>query len=313
MYNHLLTVLLLLLSIMFESVFVSPLMAEIQAPQFLLIRPEGLVQYSRDGQKWSAVMRNKFLYADDQIQTGKNSTCRLLNQQNSTIQFLAENSQILINKNGIVKKYGLLTSKGSVTHLLGDMHKKYFKALRSAVIRRSVTKSPTFELKTAKSITISSVYPDLVWQHLGAEYSYRLSIDSHQFNISADTDSSTVRYTVPTLNSGQHDYFVTVLKDGIPLFEPSKKLKLYVMSDQEQTELLTQKKAIEDIDPENGFLMGNFLEEKGLIVAAMDYYRQFFEKNPDENQMRPFLIKIYSDLQLSHLKSVEINKYNTIQ
>jgi len=311
MYNRLLIV--LLLGIMFESAFVSPLMAEKQAPQFLLFKPEGLVQYSRDGQQWSEVVRNKFLYTTDQIQTGKNSTCKFLDQQNRTIQFLSENSQILINNNGIVKKYGLLTDQGSVTHLLGDMNKKYFKALRCSVVRRSVSKSFSFELKTAKSITISSNYPDLVWQHVGPEYSYRLSIDSHQFDISADNNASTIRYTVPKLSSGQHDYFVTVLKNGTPLYEPSKKLKLYVMSDQEQTELLKQKKAIEDIDPENGFLMGNFLEEKGLIVPAMDYYRQFFEKNPDENQMRPFLIKIYSDLRLSHLKNVEINRYNTIQ
>jgi hypothetical protein len=85
------------------------------------------------------------------------------------------------------------------------------------------------------------------------------------------------------------------------------------MSEKEQAQLLNQKKAIEEIDPENGFLLGNFLEEKGLIVAAMDYYRHFFERNPEENQMRPFLIKVYSDLRLSQLKKAEINRYNAIQ
>jgi hypothetical protein len=54
------------------------------------------------------------------------------------------------------------------------------------------------------------------------------------------------------------------------------------------------------------------MEEKGLIVVAMDEYRQFFDQYPDENQMRPYLIKIYNDLNLSDLKLSEIKKYNTL-
>jgi hypothetical protein len=303
----------LLASIIFEFAFFSHVMAEIQTPLFLLFRPEGSVQYSQDGHHWSAVTRNKFLYQEDQIQTGKESSCKLLSQKESTIQSMFENSRIIINKNSIVKKKGIISKTGSVTHLLGDMNKKYFKALRCSVLRRSASTAPSFKLKTAKKITVSSQYPDLVWQHVGSEYSYRLYIDSHSFDITADKDASTVRFTLPSLKSGYHKYFVAVMKNGAPLYEPPKKRKLYFMSEKEQAELLNQKKAIEEIDPENGFLLGNFLEDKGLIVAAMDYYRQFFERNPEENQMRPFLIKVYSDLRLSHLKKAEINRYNAIQ
>lgn len=299
--------------IIIEFAFLSTVIAETQAPLFLLFKPEGLVKYSCDGQQWSEVTRNKFLYQNDHIQTGKSSSCMLLDQKNSTIQSMSENTRIGIHKNGIVKKSGMITKTGAINHLLGDMNKKYFKALRYSVLRRSASRTPTFELKTAKKITVSSKYPDLVWQHVGAEYSYRLYIGSHSFDISANNNSSTVRFSLPLLKSGYHKYFVTVLKNGSPLYEPPKKRKLYFMSEKEQTELLNQKKIIEAIDPENGFLLGNFLEEKGLIVAAMDYYRQFFEKNPEENQMRPFLIKVYSDLRLSHLKRAEINRYNAIQ
>jgi len=311
MYNRILTV--LLASIMFVSAFLSLAVAEIQAPQFLLYRPKGSVQYSRDGQHWTTISRNKFLYKNDQVLTAKDSSCMLLDQTNRSIQSMSENSRIIIQENGILKKHGQLKNTGSLNHLLGDMNKKYFNALRYAVVRRSVSTAPSFELKTAKKITVSSKYPDLVWQHVGPEYSYRLFIDSRQFDIIADKNSSTVRFTVPTLTSGKHKYFVQVLKDGTPMYEPPKKRKLYFLSEQEQAELFAQKKAIEEIDPENGFLLGNFLEEKGLIVAAMDYYRQFFERNPEENQMRPFLIKVYSDLRLSHLKKAEINRYNAIQ
>jgi hypothetical protein len=311
MHNHLINV--LLASIIVEFAFLSPVMAEIQAPQFLLFKPKGQVQYSCDGQHWSAVTRNKFLFQNDHIQTGKDSSCMLLAQKDSTIQSMSENSSMIINKNGLVKKNGVITKTGSVNYLLGNINKKYFKALRCSVLRRSASTSPSYQLKTAKKITVSSKYPDLVWQHVGPEYSYRLNIDSHSFDITADNNASTVRFSLPALKSGCHKYFVTVLKDGNPFYEPSKKRKLYFMSEKEQAQLLNQKKAIEEIDPENGFLLGNFLEEKGLIVAAMDYYRHFFERNPEENQMRPFLIKVYSDLRLSQLKKAEINRYNAIQ
>jgi len=305
--------LLLVAILIFDLAFISISVAEIQAPHYLLFKPKGSVQLSRDGQNWVSISRNKFLFNKDQVQTGKNSSCMLLDQKNGTIQSLSERSNILISKHGIEKKYGLLNPSGSVKNLLGNMSKKYFKALRYSVVRRSVSKSPSFELKTAKKITISSKYPDLVWQNLGPEYSYRLFIDSKQFDIAPDNNKPTIRFQVPAIKSGKHKYFVKVFKDGTPIYEPPKKKKLFFLSEQEQAELLSQKKAIEEIDPENGFLLGNFLEEKGLIVAAMDCYRHFFEKNPDENQMRPFLIKVYNDLRLKHLKKAEINRYNAIQ
>jgi len=311
MYNRLL--LALIAGIAFTMIFQFPAMGDLKIPQFMLLRPEGLVQYSHDGQTWSSISSNKFLYQSDHIQTKENSSCQLLDQVNRTIQVMSENTTIIINKNGIVKKKGHISSKGSVNHLLSDMNKKFLKALRYTVVRRSISTAPSFELKTARKITVSSNYPDLVWQHLGPEYSYRLFIDTHKFDISVDKNESTVRFPVPKLKSGKHKYYVNVLKDGTPLYEPSKKRKLYYLSEQEQAELLNQKNAIEQIDPENGFLLGNFLEENGLIVAAMDYYQKFFEKNPEENQMRPFLIKIYNDLRLNHLKKVEINRYNAIQ
>jgi len=311
MYTRL--ILVLIISIMLEPSIPSPIFAEIQAPLFLLHKPVGSVQYSRDGQQWSSISRIKFLYINDQVKTGKNSSCKLLDQQNRTIQSLSENSKIIVQKNGIQTKYGQLSKAGSVNHLLGDMNKKFMKALRHSIARRNVSKKPSYKLKTARDIKVSSEYPDIVWEHVGPEYSYQLFIDSRQFDIAVNNNASTVRFTVPMLKSGEHDYFVTVLKNNNHLYKPTKKSKLYFLSEHEQAELLSQKDAIEEIDPQNGFLMGNFLEENGLIVAAMDYYRQFFENNPAENQMRPFLIKIYSDLRLSHLKEAEINRYNEIQ
>ena len=63
------------------------------------------------------------------------------------------------------------------------------------------------------------------------------------------------------------------------------------------------------IDPDNGFLLGNVLDEYGFKVAAMDRFREFLSENPDINEVRPFLMKVYDDLKLRHLKQAEALLY----
>jgi len=206
-----------------------------------------------------------------------------------------------------------ISDHNAIHSYLDDIHEQFMNALRYNIVQRSVSSAhANLELNTAKKVKISRKYPDLVWQHIGPEYSYRLIIDQAYFEISVDKDASIVRFTTRELSSGPHKYMVQVLKDGVVVYHPPKAHTLIVLSDKEQEDLLEEKQFIEEINPENRFLLGNYMEEKGLIVVAMDEYRRFFEQNPDENQMRPYLIKIYNDLKLSDLKLAEIKKYNTV-
>jgi len=41
----------------------------------------------------------------------------------------------------------------------------------------------------------------------------------------------------------------------------------------------------------------------------MYFYRKFFKNNPEENEMRTFLIGVYSHLRLKTLKTKEIKIY----
>jgi len=205
-----------------------------------------------------------------------------------------------------------ISNQEVIQNYLDDIHEQFMNALRYKIVQRSVSSAhANLNLKTAKNVKISRKYPDLVWQNIGPEYSYRLIIDQQYFEISVDKNASIVRFTTPELESGPHKYMVQVLKDGQVVYHPPKTQTLYVLSDQEQTDLLEEKQFIEEINPENRFLLANYMEEKGLIVVAMDEYRRFFELNPEENQMRPYLIKIYNDLKLKELKLSEIEKYNT--
>jgi len=47
-----------------------------------------------------------------------------------------------------------------------------------------------------------------------------------------------------------------------------------------------------------------------MYVAAMDAYREYFQQNPDDNDMRPLLIQSYQDLKLSNLRESEARLYN---
>ena len=58
------------------------------------------------------------------------------------------------------------------------------------------------------------------------------------------------------------------------------------------------------------FLETNLLEEQGLYIAAMDAYREYFQQNPDDNDMRPLLIQSYQVLKLSNLRESEARLYN---
>jgi hypothetical protein len=206
-----------------------------------------------------------------------------------------------------------ISDHDAIHDYLDEIHEQFMNALRYNIVQRSVSSvHANLELNTARKVKISRQYPDLVWQHIGPEYRYRLIIDHQFFEVSVDKNASIVRFKTPELESGPHKYMVQVLKDGQVVYHPPKMHTLYVLSDQEQADLLEEKQFIEEINPENKFLLGNYMEEKGLIVVAMDQYRQFFEQNPDENQMRPYLIKIYNDLKLSDLKLSEIKKYNTV-
>jgi len=222
-----------------------------------------------------------------------------------TLDYADSNMQIVSQDN--------FSNQDAIQAYLDNIHDQFMDALRYTIVQRSVSSVQAgFELNTAKKVKISRKYPDLVWQHIGPEYSYRLIIDQRYFDISADKNATIVRFQTPELSSGPHKYMVQVLKDGEIVYQPSKYHTLYFLSEREQAQILKEKEFIEEINPENKFLMGNYMEENGLIVVAMDEYRQFFEQNPDENQMRPYLIKIYHDLRLSDLKLAEIDRYNRV-
>ena len=200
--------------------------------------------------------------------------------------------------------------KAEETSLFQSLTNKFAKAQRYTTVRRSVNagdEACDSKVRTIRNVTVSPGHSDLVWRNACPEFSYKLVIDSGApIDVPAQSTSEMIRYNVSSSGAGEHTYRVEVHdKDGT-VYIPNKDSKFEVMSAAEEKEL----GAVLDQIGDDIFLETNLLEEQGLYVAAMDAYREYFQENPDDNDMRPLLIQSYQDLKLSNLRESEARLYN---
>ncbi|MBF0141482.1 MAG: hypothetical protein HQL74_14525 [Magnetococcales bacterium] len=273
------------------------------APVAMLTQVQGDVQVSKDGKEWKAVDRNKFLFAGYQVKTGANGSGKLVNQTTNLTQEVGAGSVVEITETDTKAISGKLSEaaqdSGSLASGLGQ---RFEKAQRYTTVRRSVEKASTeVKLDTIAEVTLSSTYPDLVWSSMGKEYAYRLVIDGKSHNVAA-TESDVVRFSVPALSPGMHEYQVEVMKGSDSVFAPKKTGKIKWLSKEEETQIAAELAKIEKTSPGDPLSKAVFLDGKEMAVSAMDHYRKYFEANADDTDMYPMLIKAYHDLRLEKLK-----------
>jgi hypothetical protein len=282
-----------------------------EPPVAKLVQIEGQVEYSRNGTKWNPVRRTKYLFAGYHIRTGKDGSGTLINQESGMSQELGSNSEIEIESGNVRVIAGSLSEpEEEETSLFQSLMNKFAKAQRYTTVRRSANSGDNAcdnKVRTIRNVTVSPGHSDLVWRNACPEFSYKLVIDdSAPIDVPAQSTSEMIRYDVASTNTGEHSYRVEVLdKDGT-VYIPNKDSKFQVMSAAEEKELAAVLEQVGD----DIFLETNLLEEKGLYVAAMDAYREYFQENPDDNDMRPLLIQSYQDLKLSNLRESEARLYN---
>lgn len=280
-----------------------------EPPVAKLVQVVGSVEYSRNGTTWRKVRRTKYLFAGYHIKTAKNSSGKLISQKNGMVQTLGANSQIEVHKDKIQLIAGSLSEpKAQSGSIFQGLSNKFARAQRYTTVRRGVTKEAPCnpKVRTIRKVTLSAEHPDLVWRNACPEYSYRLVIDDRSINVPAQSTAEMIRYKVRDVKPGDHTYRVEVLDiDGV-VYIPRKDSAFSVMSKSEEKKLKSQTKALTD----DVFVLTDVLEANGMFVAAMDAYREHFLENPDDNDMRPLLIKSYNDLKLSNLKDSEARLYN---
>jgi len=279
-----------------------------EPPIGMLTQAKGDVKYSKNGKKWKKVRRNKFLFAGYQIKTGGNGSGKFINQTTSLARTIGPNSVVDVSRQGLSKQSGTLSEPTQASgNLSSSLTARFKKAQRYTTVRRSVHKKKKLKLRTAKSITLSTKHPDLVWSNMGREYTYQLIVDGQTYNIPS-TNNKVVRFPLPTLSPGSHKYQVNVMKQSSAVYTPRKASTIKWLSDTDQAKIANGLQQVENSAPGDDFLKANYLDENGMTVVAMDVYTKYFDENPDDTDMYPMLIKAYHDLKLLDLKKASALK-----
>jgi hypothetical protein len=278
---------------------------------------EGGVEYSRDGENWRVVTRNKYLFPGYRVRTAADGSAKVLNQDSGVTHDLGASTTIAVADDDIEVIAGSNFSEpedagGSFWQALVN---KFSTTQRYTTVRRSVKRDcESVRIGTARDITLSPQFDELVWTNVGPEYAYRLTIDDEVVEVQPSSTGEMIRYEVDGLSPGKHSYQVEVVLDGEVEYTPRRPSELVWLSEAEEAEVLAELDAIRN-DPvrNDAFVIADYLESQNLLVGAMDVYRDFFAEYPEENDMRPFLIKSYHDLKLLELKEKEAITYNTVQ
>ncbi|MBF0454664.1 MAG: hypothetical protein HQL72_07570 [Magnetococcales bacterium] len=279
-------------------------------PVAMLTQVKGKIEYSKDGQKWKKIRRNKFLFEGYTVRTGDDGSAKLVNQITNMSRDVGPNTEFKISSKGGELVSGILSKPMQASgDLVASLNKRFAKAQRYTTVRRSVNKKKKLKLNTIKEVTLSAAHPDLVWEGMGSDIAYRLTIDGTSYDVPA-VNGSMVRFSVPTLSSGDHEYTVELVKDGETVYSPKKSHIIKWMDGNHLAAFNQGLASVKSAAPGDDFLLANYLEEKGMTVAAMDMYRKYFTENADDIDMYPMLIKSYHDLKLKDMKKAEAVKYN---
>ena len=315
-----------------ESVALAAKKKAKKTPVAMLTQVKGDVQYSKKKWekkgKWKKVRRNKMVFSTFKVKTGADGSLVIVNQKTQKARDLGPNSEIVIGNDGATLVSGNLSdprdNKGGVSASLGN---KFKKAQRYTTVRRAVDKNKGKKpkLKLIKKVNVSAAYPNLVWEGLGAGYSYNIIIDGQAHKVPATTEKI-VTFVVPELSAGKHGWKVNVITDidreykgkkdmisvkaGETVIKMRKERKLNYIAGKAWDKYLKGEAEVKAAMPEDDFFLASYMEEQGFAVAAMEHYRKYFEANHDENEMRPMLVQAYHTLKLKKMKKAEAQIFN---
>ncbi|MBF0446589.1 MAG: hypothetical protein HQL67_00140 [Magnetococcales bacterium] len=281
-----------------------------ETPVAMLTQVKGTIEYSHDGSTWKKVRRNKFLFDGNLVRSGADGTAKLMISATNMGRDMGNNTQIKITNMGGELISGQLSESTPVGgDLVASLSNRFSKAQKYTTVRRAISKKQDLKLATAREVTLSEAYPELVWEGMGEGISYRLNIDKESHIIQASSEPI-IRFKVPTLAAGDHDYSVELLSGNDTLFTPKKGGKIRWLSAEDMAAVESGLKTVQNSAPGDDFMVASYLEDQGLLVAAMDMYRKYFAENADDVDTYPMLIKSYYDLKLNELKKAEAAKYN---
>jgi len=285
-------------------------------PVGVLFQVKGSVQYSKAGDKWSDVKRNKFLFSGYQIKTGPDGSGTVTIQETGKNIEIGPNSLVEVTANGIQAKQGQVKDTADSSQLVAGLMQKFSKSQSYTTVRRSHQKKD-LKIDLAREIKLSEEYPYVVWSNLGKEYRYQLSVGQQKIDIPA-TEAEMVRAKIHPFTGEQSVKIKVLEKDNVVTeLEPFKvkgqatEHKLIWMDAAEKAEFQKTLESIRSAYGDDSFVLGSYFEKEEMWVAAMDQYKKYLEMNPDELEMAPYLFRVYQKLKLDSIYQKELEAWKT--
>ncbi len=276
-----------------------------EGPVGRLLEPAGSIEYSRNGQKWKSVTRTRYLFAGYKIRTGADGRGTFVNQNSGLSRSIGPDSAIDIVEQGLAFVTGEVTDPFTNEATLFDgISNKFAKAQRYTMLRRPAIKCSN-EIKAARSLALSSSHPDLVWRIACPGTTYRLTIDEKAVELERPDEGDMVRYSVSGMSAGVHTFRLETIIAGAVSYTPRRDSKFAWLSQEQEIEIQASLAQYQD----DVFAQAGILESHDLLVAVMDSYRVYFSEQPDDNDMRPLLVRSYSKLGLTALQDKEARRF----
>lgn len=269
---------------------------------------QGTVEYSSVADKWKRATRPKYLFPGYMVRTGADGSARILNQGSGQSQQIAANTEVRVTEGGVeIVRGQLAAAEESTGGFWQALVNKFSRAQRYTTVRRDVIEP--CRVDTVANVTVSSQYPELVWMNAGPDCSYRLKVNNQVTEIPVSSTGEMIRFRLPEMAAGEHAFTVEVVQGSEVVYSQSKPSALRWLTAEETAKLAAEEQALRANSGFDEIQLAAFFEDKGLLVPAMDAYRAFMTNNPDENEMRPLLIKAYADLKLTDLRTKEATAY----
>lgn len=295
----------------------APLAAMAAGPVAKLSQLEGTVEFSRDGEGWEVLSRNKYLFPGHEVRTGADGSAKLSSQASGEIRDLGASTHLRVVEAGIevLAGSGLGASGDAAGGFWQGVENKFATSQRYTTVRRSVKKAEDLpKIDTARKLVLTAEHPEVVWSNAGPEFSYVLRVGTERFSVAPTSTAEMIRFALPEMSPGEYEYEMLILLDGEEVYAPRRPGKLTWLAGPEADWVHTEVQARKaDPNQNDVFALAEVYEGAGLLVPVMDLYRDFFQTYPEENEMRPLLIKAYHDLKLMDLKEKEAITFNTIE
>lgn len=282
-----------------------------EAPSALVLQPSGTVEQSRDGVAWKPVARNRYVFPGEFLRTGPDGSAKIADEAAGTARTLASGSKISFSKDGVSVESGTLSPPSPLGgDLSAGLANRFAESQRYTTVRRSSSaKEEGAKLRLARSASLSKSWPELVWESAGPDSSYVLRIDGTETKV-PPTKEPVVRVKVPAMAAGQHAYAVDVVQSGKVVSSSEKDGGLTWLSDADDAALAAAAAKAKSAPGADDLAAAGVLDSAGVFVGAMDLYRRHFAEDPDDDGMRPLLIRVYHELGLSAEQKKEAATYN---